>query len=117
VLVNLLNPKLSIFFFAFLPQFARADEPDAPARLLGLSAAFMAMTLAVFVVYGVSAASIRDRVLVRPKALAWMGRGACSSPSRTSAAATSWTHEARPRRPSLLAARLSRTAPRLARFA
>jgi threonine/homoserine/homoserine lactone efflux protein len=74
VLVNLLNPKLSIFFFAFLPQFVGADEADPLPRMLGLSFAFMAMTLAVFVVYGVFAASVRSHVISRPRVLAWMRR-------------------------------------------
>src|SRR3954453_743840 len=51
VLVNLLNPKLTIFFFAFLPQFVPTDDPHALARLLGLSAVFMAMTFAVLAGY------------------------------------------------------------------
>jgi threonine/homoserine/homoserine lactone efflux protein len=74
VLVNLLNPKLSIFFLAFLPQFVRADEPHPLARMLALSAVFMAMTFAVFVAYGLLAASVRDRVVSRPRVLAWMRR-------------------------------------------
>src|SRR5215475_737476 len=52
VLINILNPKLSIFFFAFLPQFIAADEPHPVARLLELSGVFMAMTFAVFALYG-----------------------------------------------------------------
>jgi len=76
-LINILNPKLSIFFLAFLPQFIAADEayPLAPlARMLELSGAFMAMTFAVFVLYGLFAASVRDRVITRPKVLAWLRR-------------------------------------------
>src|SRR6185295_17221403 len=48
ILINILNPKLSIFFFAFLPQFIAADEPHPLARLLELSAVFMLMTFVVF---------------------------------------------------------------------
>lgn len=74
VLANVLNPKLSIFFFAFLPQFVAARD-DAPLlRMLELSLVFMAITLAVFVVYGVFAASVRARILSRPPVLAWMRR-------------------------------------------
>jgi threonine/homoserine/homoserine lactone efflux protein len=79
VLINILNPKLTIFFFAFLPQFVRADEPDALPRMLELSAVFMLVTLVVFVVYGVFAASVRSRVIARPRVMAWMRRAfACS---------------------------------------
>ncbi|MDH0864715.1 LysE family translocator [Mitsuaria sp. GD03876] len=75
VLVNLLNPKLSIFFLAFLPQFIARDEPRPTPLMLELSAVFMAMTFIVFAVYGVFAAAVRDRVLARPPVLRWMRRG------------------------------------------
>ena len=74
ILINILNPKLSIFFLAFLPQFVAVDEPHPLARMLELSAAFMAMTFAVFALYGLFAASLRDRVITRPKAMAWLRR-------------------------------------------
>jgi threonine/homoserine/homoserine lactone efflux protein len=74
VLINILNPKLSIFFLAFLPQFIAVDEPHALARMLELSGVFMAMTFAVFVVYGLFAASVRARVLSRPRVMAWLRR-------------------------------------------
>jgi threonine/homoserine/homoserine lactone efflux protein len=73
-LINILNPKLSIFFLAFLPQFIAADEGYALMRMLELSAAFMAMTFAVFVVYGLFAASVRDRIVTRPKVMTWLRR-------------------------------------------
>jgi threonine/homoserine/homoserine lactone efflux protein len=73
-LINILNPKLSIFFLAFLPQFIAADESHPLARMLELSGAFMAMTLAVFVVYGLFAAGVRDRVISRPKVMTWLRR-------------------------------------------
>src|SRR3989454_11660654 len=60
ILINILNPKLSIFFFAFLPQFVRADEPHPLSHMLALSAVFMLLTFAVFVGYGLFAASIRN---------------------------------------------------------
>lgn len=75
VAINLLNPKLSIFFFAFLPQFVAADAPRAVGQMLGMSAVFMAMTFAVFALYGLFAAAVRDRILTRPAVLAWMRRG------------------------------------------
>jgi threonine/homoserine/homoserine lactone efflux protein len=74
ILINILNPKLSIFFFAFLPQFISVTEPTPLARMLELSAAFMAMTFAVFVVYGLAAAAVREHVISRPRVLAWMRR-------------------------------------------
>jgi threonine/homoserine/homoserine lactone efflux protein len=73
-LVNILNPKLSIFFLAFLPQFIAAEEAHPLARMLELSATFMAMTFAVFVLYGLFAAAVRDRVVSRPRIMAWLRR-------------------------------------------
>ncbi|MGJ4956424.1 LysE family translocator [Bradyrhizobium sp. HKCCYLRH2015] len=73
-LINILNPKLSIFFLAFLPQFIAADVPHPLALMLELSATFMAMTFAVFVVYGLFAAAVRDRVVSRPRVMAWLRR-------------------------------------------
>jgi len=67
ITLNLLNPKLTIFFFAFLPQFVPAGEPGALAQMLALSGVFMAMTFVVFAAYGVAAAALRDKVLSRPK--------------------------------------------------
>jgi threonine/homoserine/homoserine lactone efflux protein len=74
VLINILNPKLSIFFLAFLPQFIAADELHPLARMVGLSGVFMAMTFAVFAVYGLFAAALRDRVISRPAVMAWLRR-------------------------------------------
>lgn len=74
VLINILNPKLSIFFFAFLPQFVPADTPHAVPRMLELSAVFMAMTFVVFALYGLFAAAIRGHVISRPAIMTWMRR-------------------------------------------
>jgi threonine/homoserine/homoserine lactone efflux protein len=74
VLINLLNPKLSIFFLAFLPQFVAAGEPHPVARMLELSGTFMAMTFAVFVLYGFAAAAARTYVIGRPSVMAWLRR-------------------------------------------
>ncbi len=74
ILINILNPKLTIFFFAFLPQFVSAKDPDALLRMVGLSAVFMLLTLVVFIGYGTFAAAIRSHVISRPRALTWMRR-------------------------------------------
>ena len=74
ILINILNPKLSIFFLAFLPQFIAVDAAHPVADMAGLGAVFMAMTFAVFVLYGLFAAAVRDRLLSRPAVMAWMRR-------------------------------------------
>lgn len=74
ILINILNPKLSIFFFAFLPQFVSTDETQPLAHMLGLSGVFMALTFAVFVGYGLFAAALRTHVLSRPAVLTWLRR-------------------------------------------
>jgi len=74
VLINILNPKLTIFFFAFLPQFVNTSEPAAFLRMLGLSAVFMLVTFVVFVGYGVFAAAVRNHVISRPAVVLWMRR-------------------------------------------
>jgi len=74
ILINILNPKLSIFFLAFLPQFVSVSDPAPLARMLELSLVFMAMTFAVFVLYGLTAASVRDYVVSRPQVMTWLRR-------------------------------------------
>ena len=74
ILINILNPKLSIFFFAFLPQFVSAGEPHPLPRMLELSAVFMLLTFVVFAGYGLFAAAIRAHVITRPRVLTWMRR-------------------------------------------
>lgn len=69
IVLNLLNPKLSIFFVAFLPQFMKADDPTPILTMLGLGGVFMALTFAVFAVYGVFAAAMRDRVVSKPSVM------------------------------------------------
>ena len=73
-LINILNPKLSFFFLAFLPQFVDMEAPHATPALLLLAAAFMGLTFIVFVGYGACAALARDYVVSRPAIMIWMKR-------------------------------------------
>ena len=73
-LVNILNPKLTIFFLAFLPQFVQPGAASPLAQLLLLSGIFMAMTFAVFVVYGSLAHAFRKAVVESPRVQAWLRR-------------------------------------------
>lgn len=73
-LINVLNPKLAAFFMAFLPQFVDPASPNATGAFLLLGGVFMAMTFAVFVLYGAFAAVIGERVLQRPSVMTWLRR-------------------------------------------
>jgi threonine/homoserine/homoserine lactone efflux protein len=75
VLLNILNPKLTIFFLAFLPQFVEAGASSPLAQLLMLSGVFMAMTFAVFVGYGLLAHAFRRAVIESPRVQSWLRCG------------------------------------------
>src|SRR2546423_8945825 len=74
VVINLLNPKLTLFFCAFLPQFVSTSDASPVPKMLELSAVFMAMTLVVFAGYGFVASAARERILSRPRVMTWMRR-------------------------------------------
>lgn len=73
-LINILNPKLSLFFLAFLPQFVDPGQAHATVHMLALAGVFMALTFIVFVGYGGCAALARDYVVTRPAVMTWMKR-------------------------------------------
>ena len=73
-LINTLNPKLTVFFFALLPQFLNPAAGPVAGQMLAMGGAFMAMTFAVFVVYGVLASQARAFVLSSERASAWLRR-------------------------------------------
>jgi threonine/homoserine/homoserine lactone efflux protein len=75
ILLNILNPKLTIFFLAFLPQFVEPGASSPLAQLLLLSGVFMAMTFAVFVAYGILAHAFRQAVIESPRVQSWLRRG------------------------------------------
>ncbi len=80
VLMNLLNPKLTIFSLAFLPQFVHPNAAWTPlAQMLLLSTVFMAMTFVVFVAYGFTAHAFRRAVVESPRVQNWLRRGFAAS--------------------------------------
>ena len=78
MLLNVLNPKLSLFFMAFLPQFVPVG-PGSTATMMGLAAIFMALTFVVFVLYGACASLARNYVISQPSVMRWCRRAFAGS--------------------------------------
>ncbi|MBK1634955.1 LysE family translocator [Rhodovulum adriaticum] len=74
-LINILNPKLSLFFLALLPPFLSGNPGTATAEMALLGAVFMGLTFVIFLGYGLFAAAARDRLLTSARAMAWLNRG------------------------------------------
>ena len=73
-LINILNPKLSIFFLAFLPLFVHPEASSPVLQLLVLSMLFMGLTLFVFILYGLTANWARRYITHSPKIMTWIQR-------------------------------------------
>ena len=73
-LINILNPKLSIFFLALLPPFLSGNAANATTEMVLLGSVFMALTFVIFVLYGAFAAAARERILESHTAMKWLNR-------------------------------------------
>lgn len=71
-LINILNPKLSIFFLAFLPLFVSPNISSPMFQMFILSAVFMAMTFIIFILYGLSANYVRKFIVNSEKVTTWL---------------------------------------------
>jgi threonine/homoserine/homoserine lactone efflux protein len=74
-LINILNPKLSLFFLALLPPFLSGTPSTATMEMIALGAVFMAITLMVFLAYGLFAATARNWLVESKTAMRWLNRG------------------------------------------
>ncbi len=73
-LINILNPKLSIFFLAFLPLFVTPNASSPMFQMVILSIAFMALTLVIFILYGMLANGVRQYAVTSPRLILWLQR-------------------------------------------
>ncbi|MNP31285.1 homoserine/homoserine lactone efflux protein [compost metagenome] len=78
-LLNILNPKLTLFFLAFLPQFITPQGGSVTGQMLSLSGVFMLMTFVVFVLYGLLANLFRRAVIESPQVQDWLRRSFAAS--------------------------------------
>lgn len=74
VLINILNPKLTLFFLAFLPLFVSPGATSPTQQMLVLSAVFMGMTFVIFALYGILASGVSAYLINSPKAVRRMHR-------------------------------------------
>jgi threonine/homoserine/homoserine lactone efflux protein len=75
IAINLLNPKLTIFFFAFLPLFISKNSSSLTLEMIMLSTVFMGMTFVVFALYGILASGLSSYFMNSSKAVKRFQRG------------------------------------------
>lgn len=81
-LMNVLNPKVAMFFLAFLPQFVTPNTPYMPLHMLGLGAVFMVQSVVIFCLIGYCSGSIGNLIAARPRiaqCLNWLTAGIFTS--------------------------------------
>lgn len=74
ILLNLLNPKLTLFFISFLPQYLIQNHSSYILQTISLGLVFMLLTLLVFVCYGVLANELRKRFLSSTSRMSWINK-------------------------------------------
>jgi threonine/homoserine/homoserine lactone efflux protein len=74
ILSNVSNPKIVLFFFAFLPQFVDPASANPTRDLVFLGVLYALMGLPVKAGVALAAGSLSERILGKPTALAWVQR-------------------------------------------